>query len=265
MVPPIIIAAIDDPMPSLEPEALIVNVGDGLVSGDVIPMELYPSLERMDVSLATHPAPGGANTPIVNPGDWKLLFPDPSTLVSSDVSAFMNKYNVTFVDYDDDSDYIFKVDPNGILERWIEISSPLPMVNGWYRADVTLKPSQEAKYFGYFDIAMAEDGADESFDSAVVMTNDTTGIRPTVKLKKNDGEISNAKQLLTKIKIDQTKPMANITVPSGWASLKKTISIQAMDAISGIDTTDADSVKVYYVDNTGSENAITLANNGGDL
>ena len=263
LVPPIIIAAIDDPMPSLEPEALIVNAGDGLVSGDVIPMELYPSLERMDVSLATHPAPGGINTPIVNPGDWKLLFPDPSTLVSSDVSAFMNKYNVTFVDYDDDSDYIFKVDPNGILERWIEISSPLPMVNGWYRADVTLKPSQEAKYFGYFDIAMVEDGTDGPFDSAVVMTNDTTGIRPTVKLKKNDGEISNAKQLLTKIKIDQTKPMANITVPSGWASLKKTISIQAMDAVSGIDTTDADSVKVYYVDNTGSENAITLANNGG--
>ena len=44
--PPGITAAIGDQMPSLEPEAQIINQGDGLVSGDVIPTELYPPQRR---------------------------------------------------------------------------------------------------------------------------------------------------------------------------------------------------------------------------
>lgn len=260
-------AALEDLMPSLEPNALILNPGDGLVSGDVVPSELYPNLEKDDPVLADHPAVGGV---VSNPGTWREKFPNPPGIVSTAVTQFMDKYNVTFEDYDDDEDYVFTVDPNGILERWIEITPELTAPQTWYNADiiatkgqVTLKPSLEAKYFGYFDIALVTDGVDGTFDSSVVLTDDTTGIKPIVKLRKADGEISNAKQLNTKIKIDQTNPTLNINVPSGWASLKKTVQLQAVDATSGIDTTDADSVKAAYVDAGGVKHPITLTNNGG--
>ncbi len=258
--PPGITAAIGDQMPSLEPEALILNSGDGLVSGDTVPVDLYPYLERVDSALAQHPAVNGV---IENPGSWKLLFPDPNTLTGNNISQFLSKYDLYFEDYHDDNDHVFTVDPNGVLERWIEIYSPLPKVNDWYRAPVTLRPSQEAKYFGYFDIALVEKGVDGTFDSDIVFTDDTTGIKPIIKLKKNDGDISPAKQLNAKIKIDQTKPSAIIHVPSGWANLKKTINIQAIDLTSGIDTTDSNSVKVSYIDSSGNKNPITLNNTGG--
>ena len=258
--PPGITATLGDMMPSLEPEALIVNTGDGIVSGDVVPSELYPSLERVDIALAEHPAKDGV---IENPGSWKMLFPDPSSIVSTAVTQFTNKYDLSFEDYDDDNDYVFTVDPDGILERWIEIYSPQPKINGWYHTPVTLRPSLEAKYFGYFDIALVTDGVDGVFDSAVLLTDDTSGMKPIVKLKKTDGEISHAKQLNTKIKIDQTKPAVNLNIPSGWANLKKTVQIQAIDATSGIDTTDSNSVKASFVKSDGTREAITLTNNGG--
>ncbi len=258
--PPGITATLGDMMPSLEPEALIVKTGDGIVSGDVVPSELYPSLERVDIALAEHPAKDGV---IENPGSWKMLFPDPSSIVSTAVTLFTNKYDLSFEDYDDDNDYVFTVDPDGILERWIEIYSPQPKINGWYHTPVTLRPSLEAKYFGYFDIALVTDGVDGVFDSAVLLTDDTSGMKPIVKLKKTDGEISHAKQLNTKIKIDQTKPTVNLNIPSGWANLKKTVQIQAIDATSGIDTTDSNSVKASFVKSDGTREAITLTNNGG--
>lgn len=257
--PPGITAAIGDQMPSLEPEAQIINQGDGLVSGDVIPTELYPRLERVDVALAEHPAVNGI---VTNPGSWKLLFPDVTTIVNTNVSQFLDKYELTLEDYDDDDAHVFTVDLDGILERWIEIYSPLPQVNGWYKTAVTLRPSQEAKYFGYFDIAFVEDGVDGEFGSMVELIEDTNGIRPIVKLKKTDGEISHAKQLNTRIKIDQTKPTVNIQIPNGWSSIKKTIDIQASDLTSGIDNSDSESVKVSYFDASNVEHPISLNNRG---
>lgn len=264
LVPEPINATVGDRMTDLMP----VVASGTLVNGDVIPTALYPHLEPELPAYPAHPSSDGHF--ITDPGRWKQLFPQLSAVSSDpDVAKFLEKYDVDITeDYLADPKYIFYADPNGIPDSWIIITPSAPNGNnGWYITDVTLRPSDAAKAFGYYEIALVENGVTGTFDSEVRLSDDTVNIRPTVKLKKPDpsagvsGEISNNKQLSTRIKIDQTKPdPVNINVPSGWASPSKTITIQPFDDTSGIDN-----VKAYYMEpltNTKKVMAVTDLGNG---
>lgn len=201
-----------------------------LENDDTIPNTIVPELINTDNSN-TPPDNNGTINAI---GTWKLLYPV-NILDNIDTTDFGKKYDIELKDYDEDTSYIFESVITDIPSGWI-IVTPNANAKGWNNGTVTINLSDEAKSLGYTEIEVIS-SSNEILNqgSSIVYDSEISSITPLIRLKKGDTKTSS--ETIREIKIDVTKPTANIALEkeSDWGT-KKTVTITASDALSGIDT-----------------------------
>lgn len=223
---------LNDPMPTITSEYT------GLVKGDEqYVSSILPILSPLGDTTASRPDSGGV---VAYTGRWKLVYLEGIIDGLTDLNA---RYDVTLLDYNDDSSHVFETAITDVPEGWVVIE-PDANAKGWNKEDVIIKPSEEAVNAGYDRIEIMNGETVSEFGASITYSKDTTGITPVVRLCK--GEVcTNTQNAPRTIKIDKIKPATSISVANenGWSSSQKEVIITAVDVTSGIDLAD---VKILY-------------------